>query len=350
MPEDYDKKKRVTIADVAERAELSPATVSRALNKSGYVSEDAQARIEQAVAELGYQPNWMARSLRGKPSRSIGLIIPDILNVFYTSVAKVVAEALRLDGYELILCPNDEDPEIDLGYLKTLWQKQVDGIIYVHPAGGDNSKFVRQLAQGGMPIVEMTRQREDGLLDAVLTDDFRGAYQVTEHLIGLGHRRIGFVVGRTELSTGRRRVDGYRRALEDAGIAPEPDLLRIGSFTRDHGEAAARALLSLPEPPTAIFAGSNRILMGVLYVLRCQGVGIPEDVSVATFDDAEWLGVWHPPITAVDVAIDEMAQLAVDLLLRRMACPEKKPVTYRLSTTLIERASCVVQTFERSNV
>jgi LacI family transcriptional regulator len=349
MPEDHNKK-RATIADVAERAGLSPATVSRALNKSGYVSEDAQRRIEEAVAELGYQPNWMARSLRGKPSRSIGLIIPDILNVFYTAAAKAVAEALRLDGYELILCPNNEDPEIDLGYLKTLWQKQVDGIIYVHPAESDNSRFVRQLAQSGMSIVEMTRQREDDLLDAVLTDDFRGAYQVTEHLIGLGHRRIGFIVGRTELSTGSRRIDGYRRALEDADFAVESELLRVGSFTREHGEVATRALLALPEPPTAIFAGSNRILVGLLYVLRCQGMGIPDDLSVATFDDAEWLSVWHPPITAVDVAIDEMAQLAVDLLLRRIVCPDKKPVTYRLSTTLIERESCDVPTLERSNV
>jgi LacI family transcriptional regulator len=340
MSNEHDKKKRVTIADVAERAGLSPATVSRALNKSGYVSEEAQHRIEEAVEELGYQPNWMARSLRGKPSRSIGLIIPDILNVFYTAAAKAVAEALRVDGYELILCLNNEDPEIDLGYLKTLWQKQVDGIIYVHPAQDDNSRFVRQLAQGGMSIVEMTRQKEEGLLDAVLTDDFRGAYQVTEHLLGVGHRRIGFIVGSTEISTGRRRVDGYRRALEDADVTVEPELLHIGSFTRDHGEAAARALLSLPEPPTAIFTGSNRILMGLLYVLRCQDIRIPRDVSVATFDDAEWLGAWHPPITAVDIAIDEMAQLAVDLLLRRIACPEKKPVTYRLSTTLIERASC----------
>jgi DNA-binding LacI/PurR family transcriptional regulator len=286
----------------------------------------------------------MARSLRGKSFRSIGLIIPDMLNVFYTATAKAVAEALRLDGYELILCPNNEDPEIDLGYLKTLWQKQVDGILYVHPAEGNNSRFVRQLAQGGMPIVELTRQREDGLLDTVLADDFRGAYQVTQHLIGLGHRRIGFIVGRAELSTGRRRIDGYRRALQDAGLAVEPDLLRVGSFTRDHGEAATRALLGLPEPPTAIFAGSNRILVGLFYVLRCQGMEIPNDLSVATFDDAEWLSVWHPPITAVDVAIDEIAQLAVDLLLRRIACPEKKPVTYRLSTTLVERASCDILT------
>ncbi|MGC9398417.1 MAG: LacI family DNA-binding transcriptional regulator [Anaerolineae bacterium] len=340
MSEKQGKKQRVTIKDVAERAGLSPATVSRALNKSGYVSEEAHQRIEKAVAELGYQPNWMARSLRGKPSRSIGLIIPDILNVFYTTIAKAVAEALRLDGYELILCLNDEDPETDLGYLKTLWQKQVDGVIYVHPAQGDNSRFVRQMARSGMPIVEMTRQREEGLLDAVLAEDFRGAYQVTEYLTGLGHRRIGFIVGSTELSTGRRRVDGYRRALEDANIPTDPDLLRIGTFTRDHGEEATRALLALPEPPTAIFAGSNRILVGLLYVLRCRGWQIPEDVSVATFDDAEWLGVWCPPITAVDVAIDEMAQLAVDLLLRRMACPDKKPVTYRLNTTLIERTSC----------
>lgn len=333
---------RVTIIDVANHAGLSASTVSRALNKSGYVSEEAQRRIDQAIAELGYQPNWMARSLRGKPSSTIGLIIPDILNVYYTALARSVASTLRSNDYALILCVSNEDPETDLDYLQTLWEKRVDGIIYTHPARGHNSSFVRELASRGVPIVELNRQREKDVLDAILADNFQGAYQMVEYAISRGHRRIGIILGEAELTTTRNRLIGYRRALDDAGIAIAPDLICIGAFTRKYGEETTCQLLQLAEPPTIIFAGNNRILVGTLCALQQHGLRVPEDISLVTFDDAEWLSVANPPITAVDIATDEMAQLAVDLLLRRIACPERegKPVTYMLSTSLIERESC----------
>jgi LacI family transcriptional regulator len=332
----------VTIKDVAKHAGLSPSTVSRALNQSGYVSAEARQRIDAAIAELGYQPNWMARGLKGKPSRLIGLIIPDISNLYYTAIAHSVSDALRHLGYEMILCVNNEDPQIDLNALRVLQEKRADGIIYVHPANGSNSAFVRHLASQGMPIVELNRQREEDLLDAVLADNFRGAYQMTRYLIERGHRRIGLVVGEATLTTGKQRIAGYRRALEDHGISVEPDLIRIGTFTREHGEQGTRELLDLPQPPTVIFAGSNRILVGTLFVLRERGLRVPQDISIVAFDDAEWLSVWNPPITAVDIAIAEMAQLAVDLLQRRISSPgyNRKPVTYLLSTSIIERESC----------
>jgi len=332
----------VTIKDVAQYVRLSPSTVSRALNKSGYVSAEARQRIAEAIAELGYQPNWMARGLKGKPSHLIGLIIPDISNLYYTAVAHSVSDALRAHGYDLILCVNNEDPKIDLDYLKVLREKRADGIIYVHPANGSNSAFIRELTNNGMPIVELNRQREEDILDAVLADNFRGAYQMIAYLIGMGHRRIGLIIGEPDLTTGKNRLAGYRRALEDKGIPIVPELIRIGTFSRQHGEKGTRELLQLAEPPTVIFAGSNRILIGVLFVLREQGLRVPNDISVVAFDDAEWLSVWTPPITAVDIAVEEMARLAVDLLQRRITSPqnERKPVTYLLSTSLIERESC----------
>ena len=149
-------------------------------------------------------------------------------------------------------------------------------------------------------------------------------------------------MGEADLTTGKNRLAGYRRALEDKGIPIEPELIRIGSFSRQHGAKGTRELLQLAEPPTVIFAGSNRILMGTLFALREQGLRVPNDVSVVAFDDAEWLSVCTPPITAVDIAIEEMARLAVDLLQRRITSPKNqhKPVTYLLSTSLIERESC----------
>ncbi|MGQ9684186.1 MAG: LacI family DNA-binding transcriptional regulator [Anaerolineae bacterium] len=332
----------VTIRDVARHAGLSLATVSRALNDSGYVSPAARQRVEQAVAALGYQPNWLARGLRGKPSGLVGLIIPDIRNLYYTAVAHAVADALRACGSEMVLCVTNEDPATDLHFLTLLRDKRVDGIIYAHPAGGSNSAVVRALAASGLPIVELNRQREADLLDAVLADNERGAYQVTSYLAGLGHRRIGLIVGDPGLGNTGGRVAGYKRACAEAGLALDPDLVRSGAFSRAHGEAATRALLTLAEPPTALFAGSNRILVGVLEVLGREGIRIPADLSLAAFDDAEWLSIWNPPITAVDIAVDEMARLAVDLLQRRIAAAgaPHKPVTYVLSTRLIERESC----------
>lgn len=332
----------VTIKDVAKRTGLSPSTISRALNKSGYVDSETQRRIDEAVTELGYQPNWMARSLKGKPLRLVGLIMPEVTSLYDNAIAQSVADALRAHNYGLTLCISNEDPDIDLSYLRMLQEKRVDGVIYVYPKKGSNSAYVRQLAHQGLPIIELSRQREEGLLDAVLADNVQGAYQLTKYLIDLGHRRIGLVLGETELTTGKNRLAGYRRALDDHAISVDPQLICVDSFTYQHGETGTAALLQLPQPPTALLAGSNRILMGMLAVLGQRGLQIPGDVSVAAFNDTDWLSIWHPPITAVDIAIDEMAQLAVNLLLRRIVSPDKKykPTTYLLSTSLIERGSC----------
>lgn len=333
---------RHTIVDVAKLAGASPSTVSRVLNRNGYVSPDTQRRVERAAAELGYQPNWQARALKGKASGLVGLIIPDISNTYYTAVAQGVTDRLRAHSYEPVLCVNNEDPVVDLHYLQILQQKRVDGILYAHPAGGTNRLMVEELVRGGMPIVEINRQHAPDLLDAAVADNYMGAHQMTDYLLNLGHRRIGLILGEAELVTGSRRLAGYRRAHEERGVPLDPELAQMGTFTREHGEAATRRLLALSSRPTAVFAGSNRILMGCLAALGERGVVVPDDMSVGSFDNSEWMSVWQPPISAVDVAIDEISRLAVDLLLRRIADRDgdHKPVTYTLSTTLIRRASC----------
>jgi LacI family transcriptional regulator len=332
----------VSIHDVARHAGVSTTTVSRVLNKTGYFSDEAARRVEEAARELGYRPNLSARSLRGQPSKLVGLIIPDISNVFYTSVAASVLAMLRKIGYEMILCVNEESPEKDVAYLQILEERHVDGIIYTHPSGGSNSGYIHQLVGRGVPIVEINRQSEKDLLDAVLVDNLRAAQQTMRYLIALGHCRIGLISGETTIITGSERVAGYRNALSQAGIRLDSDLLKIGSFARQFGEQATEELLAMSQPPTVIFAGSNRICLGVLAVLSHRNLRIPEDISVVAFDDAEWLAAWNPPITAVDIAVDEMAQLAVDLLHRRITggMAGAKPVTYHLSTSLIERKSC----------
>ncbi len=333
-----------TIKDVAKRAGLSQSTVSRALNQSGYVSADAQRRIDEAVDELGYQPNWLARGLKGQASRLVGLIVPEISSLYDSLIIESVSAILHENNYGMILCINNEDAEVDLGYLKILQEKRVDGIIYTHPLNGKNSKFVRRLFQEGMPVIELNRRYEEDLLDGVLADNIQSAYQITNYLIGLGHRRIGLVMGQTDLTTGEYRFTGYRHALNDANIPIDNALIRIGSFSQEHGEAGMKELIQLTERPTAVLAGSNRILMGILKVLGEQNIHIPGDMSVAAFNDTEWLRIWNPPITTVDIATEEMAKLSVELLLRRItsSVKETKPRTYLLSTSLIERGSCAM--------
>jgi len=331
----------VTIKDVAKRVGLSPATVSRVLNKSGYVSEETVRRVTQAAAELGYQPNWMARGLHGKSSNLIGLIVPEVLSLYDNSVIQFIAEKLHASHYGLLLCLHNENSELDLRYLQLLVEKRVAGIIYTHPLVGNNSPYVRQLATE-IPVIELNRRREQDFLDAVLADNTQGAYQITQYLLELGHQRIGLIMGESELTTGQKRLNGYRLALSDSGLAVDPTLVQIGSFSRQHGEEATMALLDGNAHPTAILAGSNRILMGALHVLTARHLRIPDDLSVAAFNDTEWLHIWNPPITTVDVAVEEMAHLAVDLLLQRIASPEKKskPREYLLGTSLIIRESC----------
>lgn len=335
------RQKSPTVVDVARHAGLSVTTVSRVINNSGYYSPQTLEKVEQAVRLLDYRPNLNARSLKGKATFLVGLIIPDLSNTFYTNLANTVLACLRARGYNMILFTNEEDPVKDLTYLKILEEQHVDGILYTHPTDGSNTLYLHEMTKRGIPIVEVNRQRESGFLDAVVADNLRGVKQAMEYLLELGHRRIALVSGSPNTITGEERVLGYRTAIEECGLEVNPDFIKMGSFTRKYGETATEELLALAEKPTAIFAGNNRIVLGALRALQLNHMRVPEDISLVAFDDTEWLNVWNPPISVVDIAVNEMAQLAVDLLIRRMTVTENlKPLTYYLSTNLIIRQSC----------
>jgi DNA-binding LacI/PurR family transcriptional regulator len=242
----------------------------------------------------------------------------------------------------MVLCVNDEDPQKDLAYLRMLKEICVDGVIYTHPVIGNNSDYLHAMVKAGIPIIEVNRQREINLLDSVLHDNYRGVQQVIHYLLDLGHKRIAIISGSTSTTTGLERSSSYQNILVQAGIELDQDLIKIGSFTRAYGEQAVSELLDLPNPPTAIFAASNRITLGVLNMLNQRNIRVPADISVAGFDDSEWMSVWNPPITTVGIAINEMTQLAVDLLHRRITkeLTSTKPIAYRLGVSLVIRESC----------
>ena len=333
----------VTIKDVARHANVSPSTVSRVLNQNDYVSEVTRDRVEKVVRELQYQPKSTTRGTRNKQTLLVGLIIPDILNAYFATVAQSTLENLRKRGYNLLIQISNEDPELELDYLRMLQDRQVDGIIYVPVASSKNSAIIRNMAAKGMPMIELSRGRETNVLDAVLADNFGGSYMAVEHLLRLGHRRVALINNAsTSSTTAYDRYLGYQKALEDYGVVLDETLVKMKEASKMWGIEATRMLLQDQPWPTAIFVASNRILVGVLTELIAHKVRVPEEISIITFDDSEWLRLWQSPITTVGVAVEEMGELAVQLLLKRVeeGPPKQKPVTYRLSVTLIERQSC----------
>lgn len=333
----------VTINDLARHAKVSPATVSRVINSSGYVSTATRSRVEQAIAELGYRPDARARSLRGMPSGLVALLIPDILNVFYTSLSQIIEDRLRQAGYTMLLGITKDDSELYGNYLNQFWELKVDGIIFVPPPdAGKCVGTLKDMVDRGMPVVEVNRRQTEQCLDSVQADNFQGAKLGTEYLVSLGHQRIALIVGSPDTSTGRDRLEGYRWVMTNAGLAIDPAWIKVGEFSKAYGMAATSELISLAPRPTAIFTTSNRLLMGAMTVLVEHQIRVPDDMSILSFDDSEWLSFWQPPITAVDVAVGEMGTLAVELLMRWITSNHRPdtPRTYSLSTSLIERRSC----------
>ena len=338
------KKNRVTITELAHTAGVSIATVSRVLNHKSLVSEETRRRVEAAIADLNFQPDPSARGLRGMPSRLVALVIPDILNVYYTALSKEIEQKLQENGYTMLLGITHDQSGLMHEYLEKFSGMNIDGLLYVPPPCYETSPYIRSLAQTGLPILEINRRREEDLFFGVEPDNFGAATQALEYLYQLGHRQIALVVGSSETSTGLKRLEGYRYFHIKQGISMDPSLIKVGDFSRVFGETAACELLAQKgnHPFSAIFATSNRLLLGVMRVLQEKQIDIPEDLSVIAMDDAEWLETLSPAITTVDVAIEEMAALSVDLLLRQIKnrSANETPRTYTLSTALKIRNSC----------
>ena len=336
--------KKITITDLAKKAGVSIATVSRVINHKDYVSDETRRRVEAAIADLNFQPDPSARGLRGMPSKLVALIIPDILNVYYTTLSKEIEQKLQEKGYTMLLGVTHDQSGLMREYLEKFTKINIDGLIFVPPPSQETSPYIRSLAQTGLPILEVNRRREEDLFFGVEPDNFGAVTQALDHLTQLGHRQIALIVGSQETSTGEKRLEGYRYFMTKHGLTPNPALIKIGEFSKAFGESAVNELLDKAEdhPFTAIFPTSNRLLIGAMQVLRQRNVAVPEDLSVIAMDDAEWLEAFSPAITTVDVAIEEMAALTIDLLLRQInnGISDETPRTYTLSTILKVRNSC----------
>jgi LacI family transcriptional regulator len=326
-----------TLNDVAKRAGVSPMTVSRVINNSGYIHEKTRARVEQAIAELGYVPNMLARSLRFKQTKTLALVISDVTNPFWTTVARGVEDAASEQGFSVILCNTDESPNKEAQYLNVVVQKQVDGVLLVPAFSSVES--VKFLQDCGVPFVVLDRRVPDSLVDVVRCDSEAGAYQLTRHLIELGHRRIAALSGPQAVTTAADRIAGYRRALVESGLEDQA-VEYYGEFSARSGYEMARKALAIQPRPTGLLAANNFILIGALRALKEAGLRVPDDVSIVTFDDLlEVLGV-DPFVTVISQPAYEIGRRATALLLDRVSNPgPAEPQEIILPTQLIVRQS-----------
>jgi LacI family transcriptional regulator len=327
-----------TIGDVAERAGVSKMTVSRVINKSGYISQETRERVEQAIAELGYVPNALARSLRFKKTQTIALVITDITNPFFTTLARGVEDAASEQGFSVMFCNTDESRDEETRYLSVLAQKQVDGVLLVPAKSAPEAG--QFLSERQIPFVVLDRRVPGVRVDMVRGNSFQGAYDLTQHLIALGHHDIAMLSGPQAVTTASDRILGFRQAMQDADLPVDERRIFYTSFTPQGGYRMAQQALEQSPRPTALFAANNFIAFGALRALREQSMRVPDDVSVVTFDDLPEAINFDPFLTAAAQPAYAMGQRATQLLFERLAGNgPTEPQEIILPTQLVIRGS-----------
>ncbi|HWJ31242.1 MAG TPA: LacI family DNA-binding transcriptional regulator [Gaiellaceae bacterium] len=324
-----------TIADVARKAGVSAPHAARVLSGKGYASAEVRERVLRAAQEIDYVPNRLARGLRSRRTDTIGLVISDVENPFYSQIAKTVETESKERGYHVVLCNSSDDPAEERHYLNLLEALRVDGVI-VTPSPGRSAELKR-LREGGTVVIQMDRKAPGLKADAVLVANAAGAERAVDHLIENGHRRIGILSGPRTITSGRERLAGFVRALEKHRIRPQEKLMRVGSFQRASAMEDARALLAAR--PTAIFAANNILAEAVMLVLHGQEARVPDDVSLVAFDDTPWMSLVNPPLTTIRQPIADMARAAVAMLTRRLGDGKASPETVVFEPELVVRGS-----------
>lgn len=326
-----------TIRDVARHAGVSIATVSHVINHTRPVSDELKQRVQEAMTTLGYQRNPMARALRSKQSLTIGVIVPDNTNPFFTEITRGIEDISLQNEYSVITCDSRGDLSREAMHTRNLRGKQVDGIIFVAAGGGET--HIQQLVDREVPVVMVERDPYDLRVDAVMISNMRGAELATQHLLDLGHRRIACITGPQRVTLRSERLQGFRDRLAAAGIALPDAYVVDGNFASDIGYLVARDLLALPERPTAIFAFNDLMAMGVLLAAQEAGLRVPEDLSVVGFDDIFLAAYTVPPLTTIRLPVHEMGQMAMEMLLNRIENRDAPLARKTLEIDLIVRKS-----------
>ncbi|WP_347905289.1 LacI family DNA-binding transcriptional regulator [Pseudomonas purpurea] len=325
-----------TIKDVAALAGISYTTVSHVVNKTRPVSEEVRVKVEAAIKSLDYVPSAVARSLKAKTTATIGLLVPNSLNPYFAELARGIEDYCERNGYCVILCNSDDNPDKQRSYLRVLLEKRIDGLI-VASAGGD-SGLAAGLAAVRTPMVIVDRSLEGVDADLVRIDHEYGAYLATRHLLELGHRDIAYIGGPAHTSVAQMRLAGYCRALKEAGVEVPHGRMLESDFTSTGGYSAAATLLA-HTPPSAIFAGNDLLGIGVLRAAAERNIRVPSELSVIGFDDIQMSRYVYPALTTVGQSILQLGEMAAEVLLRRIAAPERATDQRIVTPSIVLRES-----------
>jgi len=310
---------KVTLRDVAKHAGVSVATVSRVINNNYYVSPEVAENVMRAVEELHYIPNLIARSLKKDATYTLGFLVSDITNNYFIEMAKAIEDVVSQDGYSLIVCSTESKKERELAYLKLLTSKKIDGLFL--NTTGENNDFVVELSQT-IPVVAVNRKIRDSRFrgDLVDSNSLQGVYELTSHLLSLGHRKIFVLNGSLNVSTGQERFEGFKRAMREVGIEVDDTYpyRYDGNFTLEAGYQGAAALAGMADRPTAMIVMNNMMVVGALKYIKTHAIQVPAELSLASY---EWVENWElfdiqPAIAASDPAF--MGMKAAEMMLERI--------------------------------
>ncbi len=327
----------MTREDVAKHAGVSVAVVSYVVNKGPRpVAATTRAKVEQAIAELGYYPNELARSLRLQQTSTIGLLIPNVTNPVYAEIARSIEGVCLQEGYLVLLCNSGRDQMQEQKCVHLLRAKQVDGVVMI--PNQEPLELIRPLQQAGIPTVVLEHDLPG--VHCIALDDLQGGQLGAQHLLSLGHRRIAFIKRAPSSATSAQRIVGYRQALEAAGTAFDPTLVAESEAGQAGGYQAMQRLLALPEPPTAVFTHNDVLAAGVMHAIRQAGLSIPDDISVVGYDDIVSSAYLAPPLTTVKFPKEEMGRRAAEIILQ--LAQHQQPIwlqTIMLPAELVVRTS-----------
>ncbi|SES07379.1 LacI family DNA-binding transcriptional regulator [Salipaludibacillus aurantiacus] len=333
--------KSVTIADVAKHSKVSKSTVSQYLNQRyEYMGEETKARIQDAIKQLGYRPNIVARSLKQKSTTTIGVIVANILHAFSTQVIRAIEDVCHDYDFHTIVCNADDDPEKEKKYIEMLHAKQVDGII-LFPTGG-NIELLRTMKDNHFPLVLMDRLIDNVELPSVLLDNEKASSLAVEHFVEKGYSRLGIMTTSIipNVTPRIKRVEGFKKTLKQLNLPVNDNYIK--SLDLKHFEQALEDMLSLEEPPEAILAGNDLALMEMLTFIKKKKLRIPEDVALIGIDEVSFASFYNPSLTTVAQPAFKMGKKAAELLLNKIQKKDKDEPgkIYEFQPKLIERESC----------
>ncbi len=326
--------------DVAVKANVSKSTVSQYINKRyDYMGEETKKRIEAAIKNLGYQPNYVARSLKQKKTSTIGVIVANILHTFSTQVIRAIEDFCHEHNFHVIVCNADDDPEKERKYIEMLRAKQVDGLI-VFPTG-ENLDLYDQMIEEKYPLVFVDRMIDHLPVRCILLDNEKASSQAVSHLVKSGYKKIGIITTTLErkITPRMERISGYKKAIQEQGLALNEEYMKSVEVTEM--KRAIKEMLSLPEPPDALLAGNDLSLMEVLAVVKEENINVPEDLAVIGIDEVSFASLFNPAITTIEQPAFKMGTKAAELLLELTKNPEKvaEKTVYRYEPTLHSRES-----------